>query len=516
MNTSKETKVQSLEKNKKFPEEKLLLYRQEIKDNAKDLVFYKTVKTFRDDTAILSYDNNPLCVGYHVEEDKNRVICLKNDKDYGLFQRMRRVPSNRFEEVKFSEEELLQLVASLHNEYNKAEGDNLETSILIAIAWCSEILKREYDKEYSPERKEVRYSFPKMDAKEKESLVKEMIGKIDLKRFMKMLSVAGSTNSRNKYADKKVAEEILQDWANAKVGFYKLFNKNFFVKEEVEMEIGTEDVEAMRRELCKKYPPYSFALKATEISDWISNSMNNSFDYHSNWAEIQGVKKGMKLSKAFSTLYKDDAFDIAISEVLQNRKIKGGIFVSIDPYDYLTSSVNKSGWTSCHRLTDGEYATGCSSYMCDAVTLMGYRATDVEYDYNFFGFDFVGNSKLWRTNVIFDLSNMSFAIGRQYPKRNTDIETVAKDLLIKTIREYFGDIKFSYVEDNFKNNISDFCSLHYNDFINTSEKKYLFFPSETNGAISFVVGSPVKCVYCGGEIENPRGAISHGECLQKK
>jgi hypothetical protein len=205
----------------------------------------------------------------------------------------------------------------------------------------------------------------------------------------------------------------------------------------------------------------------------------------------------MKLTKAFATVFGDSALDMAISEVTQNRMVKGKIRISIDPYDFLTMSVNKHKWESCHRITTGEWGTGPWSYMCDDVSLIAYKCNGLDYNYEFFGFNFTGNSKSWRANVLFDPRTSGFAIGRQYPQRSEDIETTVKDMLCDVIKEGMGVKNFSYIIDEFNDVIDDKNSMHYNDFIRTSERKYLVYPSDTSTSPSFTVGSVVVCPYCG-------------------
>ena len=245
----------------------------------------------------------------------------------------------------------------------------------------------------------------------------------------------------------------------------------------------------------------------------MENSLNGSWDHYDTWRDIPGLTKRMKLSKAFSIVFNDPTLDMSLSEVLQNRVVKGIVRASIDPYDYLTSSVNNHGWSSCHRITEGEYATGVFGYLCDETTIIGNRTNSSESSYRFFGFDFKGNSKAWRTNIIFDLSTSSFAIGRQYPSQSEEIVTTVKDMLEECIVASYPDMKFGYVRNDFKDVISDKNSLHYNDFARGDHEKFLITPREGSKAPSFLVGSTVPCVYCGKALTSAGRRVSHNGCM---
>ena len=91
------------------------------------------------------------------------------------------------------------------------------------------------------------------------------------------------------------------------------------------------------------------------------------------------INKGMKLLKCFKYFLPSftetrKAQDFA-SRFIQEDKIEGYLFFSVDPLDFLTISENNSHWDSCHAL-DRDYRAGNLSYMLDKTTIVAYLADD--------------------------------------------------------------------------------------------------------------------------------------------
>lgn len=511
MKINGELNLNEIKPKKKVPVTRIATEIRNAKDFRDVLKFYVPKPTYIDDGAIMSAVNNPLCVGYILDDGANiRVISVSHKESYGFAQQVK-TESNLFQEKELSASDIKGVINDLYNGYAGASGQ--EEKVLRAIGWATYILKRDFKDKYEKADTEVGYNLEVEDETEKADLIEEMIKDVDMKRFMALLSIGGSSDSRSKFANKDIAMTILTNWANAKVGFYKLFGKKLWIEKLVDVEITPEEMNPLMNEIKNKFPPMSFAVAQTRTEDWMRNVLDNSWSSYDTWRMIPGLTRGMKLSKAFASIYNNPAFDIAVSEVLQNRSIKGILRVSIDPYDYLTSSVNNHNWVSCHRINGGEYATGVFGYMCDNNTLIAYRTNASEHNYSFYGFQFKGNSKAWRSNVLFDLSTSSFAIGRQYPSESDELVTEVKEMLKNTINEKFPAVKFGYIRDNFNNVIEDKNSLHYNDFLRSGMTKYLFTPKDGTVAPSFMVGSPVLCVYCGKTVNSAGYLSSHSGCL---
>ena len=510
MRFTAETPMNTISAKKKVPVTRITTEARLTKDFKDTLKFYTPKQDYNDEGAILRYENKPLVIGYPVEDGKLRVICVENKESFGYAQQLKTV-ATRFDEKTLSSAEITNLINGLFLGYSNCSGQ--EEKVIRAIAWATVILKRDYREKFEKVDTEVSYSLELEDEDEKALLIEEMIKSVDMKRFMQMLSVAGSSDNYSKFANKEVAEQILKNWAEAKVSFYKMFGKKLWVEKEVDVQITSEEMNAFMTGIKSKFPKASFAIAQTRVEDWMNNSLHSSWNSYDTWRNIPTLTRDMKLSKAFASVFNDTSLDMAMSEALQNRTVKGKLRVSIDPYDYLTSSVNKHGWNSCHRITNGEYATGVFGYMCDNVSLLAYRTNSTEFDYEFFGFKFKGNSKAWRANVLFDLSSASFAIGRQYPSTSSELETALKDMLTGIVSAKYPTVKFGYIEGEFDNLIEDKNSLHYNDFLHGGHDKYLITPRDGTRSPSFMVGSPVLCVYCGKTVNNAGIRVSHSSCM---
>lgn len=92
----------------------------------------------------------------------------------------------------------------------------------------------------------------------------------------------------------------------------------------------------------------------------------------------RNIHKGSKLLKSFKHFISDREITRWIQDTastyIQQDKIEGYLYLSVDPRDFLTLSENDSKWTSCHSL-DGDYRAGNLSYMVDKTTIIAYIAS---------------------------------------------------------------------------------------------------------------------------------------------
>ena len=206
-----------------------------------------------------------------------------------------------------------------------------------------------------------------------------------------------------------------------------------------------------------------------------------------------------KLSKFLSSLFNDESFDVALSKVLQNRIVKGNFYVSIDPYDFLTMSVNRHGWSSCLSIENARgngNAAGSFSYMLDSTTMVCYRSNDKDYDYDFKNVKFTGNSKSWRQLVHINKSNCAMMFNRQYPQNsNIDTASLVRELLETRIATYLGR---ENEWENMGNNDSWYkpsMSIAYNDSHN--QTRVTVVPKGTHLKFNIDSGAKIVCLNCG-------------------
>jgi hypothetical protein len=368
----------------------------------------------------------------------------------------------------------------------------------------------EEKKEEIAEKNESAMSIVK---KEKDqNIINKMIEMVDMNRFVKLLSVAGSDEDSKKVASKKIAKDYIDRWAISKYEYFIMFGEKLTIEKEIELEMNREEIQILLESLYHKFPKYSLVLKQFSNYEFMENKIKNSDDHFEKYASNH-FKIGMKLSKFLSSLLNDEAFDIELSKVLQNKTVKGRLNISIDPYDFLTMSINQHGWRSCHNIANGEYATGGFSYMCDDTTLIAYKDKNEIFEYKHHGFSFKGNSKSWRQCIYFDKSTCSMIFGRQYPN---DSDGVAKEvrLIMEEIASKYicQEDKWTFnssIKDDTYEDISDF---HFSDVMNDYSFKFVKLKSlKPTDRIKFNVGSKVYCVYSGKELSDAEYTVRSDE-----
>ena len=232
-----------------------------------------------------------------------------------------------------------------------------------------------------------------------------------------------------------------------------------------------------------------------------------------NWAQK------MKVSKFFSSLCNDKKLDDDISQILTYKKKIVSLRISIDPYDYLTMSVNNYGWSSCQRIHNGEYRMGPYTIMLDESTLMAYRAGNKEVDYSINSIKFSGNSKSWRQCVYVDKNTCAAIFGRQYPSSNEMVEEGTRTLWEETVSKYLGIDNRWWRRRNNHDGYNAVSNLVYHDVSNNNCNHNMVVLKQSADTINtFNVGvKRVKCVICGNEsITKHGGIIMCDSCRSKR
>jgi hypothetical protein len=144
------------------------------------------------------------------------------------------------------------------------------------------------------------------------------------------------------------------------------------------------------------------------------------------------VQKGMKLLKCFKYFLPSftatrTVQDLA-SRFIQEDKIEGYLYLSVDPIDYLTMSESNSNWRSCHSL-DGDYRAGNLSYMLDKTTIVAYLASDKKEHMRALPDGVEWYSKKWRMLVHTNNFDSVIYYDRQYPFDSEILEMTVADTL---------------------------------------------------------------------------------------
>lgn len=353
---------------------------------------------------------------------------------------------------------------------------------------------------------------PTIRQREKDpAILSEMKQMVDRKRLKTLLSISATHEGEVQIVTDSMVNIYLDLWAKAKYEYFLLFGKQLRTEKEVEVEVNQETIRLLCNDLSKEFPVYGYIVEQFNASEFKENEIKFNHDIK-RFAQDK-YKIGMKLSKFFSSFLNDPKFDIAVSKIMQNKKAVHKVYASIDPYDYLTMSLNQHNWDSCHRITDGCYGTGPLSYMLDDATLIAYRENGTEFSYNYYNLKFKGNSKSWRQCIYFDKDSCSMIFGRQYPNMIDDIT--------KAIRVHLEDITAEYIQapnnlwSVFSNRIDgtyeDATDLHYSDVEEGYDYKFAKLKHNTKEA-EFYVGYEAPCLLCGDVGDIHHGAMGLCEC----
>jgi len=335
-----------------------------------------------------------------------------------------------------------------------------------------------------------------------ETIIKEMISKIDLNRFKKLLVIGAKNDDINfKTISPTLVEKYLTEWAYAKYDYYILFGHNLSISTTIESQIDETEMQQKIYELCYAFPQCAATLLKFSMEEYIANSCNGYDNTLSKYAS-NIYKSGTKVSKIIAKLFNDKGLNDTLASILSNRMINANLTISIDPYDYLTMSINTYEWQSCHRIgSDGCYATGTLSLMLDNTTLISYKHNGSSNEYNLRNIKFEGNSKSWRECIYVDSNTCSAIFSRQYPTTIEDVEKVIRKLLEKTISDKLGIDNNWKIVHNSHNGYTKKSELPYHDVLEGYDHKMIKhkeLPASTHP--TFEVGKDIYCVKCGKEI----------------
>ena len=214
------------------------------------------------------------------------------------------------------------------------------------------------------------------------------------------------------------ADALTRQWFKAKAPFIMSFNGETVIRSEKKVVVSLSD-----KQKAHKFSDFISLLidnnlMTEELKSFLELNKNGFFDnkvvcpYPS-----KNIRLGSKLSKSLRKFMSDSestrwAQD-AISRIIQENKVEGYLYLSVDPRDFLTLSENNSNWWSCHTL-DGDYRVGNLSYMVDDTTIIAYLANDKQEHLKCLPKDMTWNSKKWRMLVHVNKDNCVY-YNRQYP-----------------------------------------------------------------------------------------------------
>lgn len=238
------------------------------------------------------------------------------------------------------------------------------------------------------------------------------------------------------------------------------------------------------------------------------------------------IEKGDKISKALKHFISDpvklEKIQTKYSQLLNDKSLGGTLCLSIHPLDYLTASVNDSGWSSCFTTLSPEDKGGyCASTLCllnspNTVVCYLKRKNDAKYN------GVTWNNKKWRVLASLGDNNDLLHIGLGYPYENCSINEAIKDVFQElTGKQYYFRGDDSYIEiDTPENMFNDASSgvikLYATENIEENHEEIIDISPEGSvcpicgkkfedisfDLVCFECGGFKTCDYCGDIITN--------------
>ena len=271
----------------------------------------------------------------------------------------------------------------------------------------------------------------------------------------------------------KNIDDVLREWAISKQTLYHTLGDKFTVEFPIEYNRPISDIS----EDCWKETVYpskfsTFLDNLTGEFKCETNSMYTMFIHHiyntdnmaTNTINIETpilvqhkdtqktitIRPGAKYFRALHHLVKEcggkydnifEEFRIRISQITNNRSLKGTMCISIHPMDFITMSDNSYGWDSCMRWIDdtGDYRMGTVEMMNSPIVVCAYLKGNEPFDFswNRNGEFRTWNNKKWRE--LFVVTPELITEIKSYPYDNEEFTKAVMDTLLALSKENDGN-----------------------------------------------------------------------------
>lgn len=342
-------------------------------------------------------------------------------------------------------------------------------------------------------------------------------------------------------------EEILTVWNSEKEKMFQLLGNELIIEKEISI---TKDKETMEDDMLSFLWPSRENPSAGETfrSNWEEFLWNTRTNYddevYYNLRHMIDVKtlisnqwngepfeiplpnnkkyrvlnghKAMKVLSKMASVYNIEGFEkfrIGHSQVLNDKKLKGHLCLSIHPMDFMTMSDNACDWGSCMSwLDDGDYRRGTVVMMNSPMVVVAYLKSkdDMYVGAHTDGSTLFWNNKRWRQ--LFIVLPETITAVKGYPIWNREIEEnclrwikelAETNLGYEYLHEDPVEVNFSYdaapdsnvVCINGKSYRFNFsCDTMYNDF---AYKHCLFVGAAATEINDIFYSGPDTCMSCG-------------------
>lgn len=345
-------------------------------------------------------------------------------------------------------------------------------------------------------------------------------------------------------------EHILRYWAEAKEnsGLYQLLNNQLVISKSFCVE---KDKSAITKELAELTEYGEGQTFVDRIYDAVANrdGVSKAFDIISIfrtdnlidnkytgqplvlWQKDDKpfhINPGIKTMKAIKKIAETydipnfEEFRIRHSQILNEKYLKGTVYLSIHPFDYMTMSDNDCNWSSCmHWPDEGDYRLGTVEMMNSPFVVEAYTAP-LEWNFNPVG-DCCWNNKHWRELFIVN-SDMVFGV-KGYPYWNRPLEAMVltwiKELAEKNLgwtynnelqKVNYKSCHTSWYMNEKKYRVTFTTDHMYNDIYS---EHYGYFNPEMEQDRYVHYSGYAECMSCGDIIDDsdhPHNALACDDC----
>jgi hypothetical protein len=194
-------------------------------------------------------------------------------------------------------------------------------------------------------------------------------------------------------------------------------------------------------------------------------------------------------------------FRLEHSRILNQKKLKGTLCLSIHPMDYITISDNANNWSSCMSwMEDGDYRMGTVEMLNSPNVVVAYLKSD-KHEFTWGSNSW--NSKMWRTLLIVD-PKLLISV-KSYPFENADLTKEALEW-VRQLANDNVDWSFPYPCEELHESSDnewrgDFyhivcnCGAMYNDF--GAMTHYGSIATDAPSRIDIWYSGPSECMWCG-------------------
>lgn len=269
------------------------------------------------------------------------------------------------------------------------------------------------------------------------------------------------------------ATNLLEQWEQAKAPIIELFGGTTIIRSKKKIKVTLSSEQRSR-----KFNEFLFVLDDNGVltEDFETFLRVNADGFFENKVLLPHpsyhIPQGAKILKSFKKFLPNQevtrwAQDTA-SRYIQENKIEGYLYLSVDPRDFLTLSENAADWYSCQSL-DGDYRAGDLSYMVDNTTIVAYLAGDEKEHFKCLPKDVDWYSKKWRMLVHLN-GDKSIYYNRQYPYQSTSLLEQTHTMLTDLLGDIFTE-PISYGFKIVQGQLGDSKRLVYNQ-INAGGRTY--------------------------------------------